>query len=51
MLKTDLYSAKKSKDSEALDSGTSQLGILSLTTTLEENNINGKTLIEFVKSV
>ena len=26
MLKTDLYSAMKSEDSEALDSGTSQLG-------------------------
>ena len=26
MLKTDLYSAIKSEDSEALDSGTSQLG-------------------------
>jgi len=26
MLKTDLYSATKSEDSEALDSGTSQLG-------------------------
>jgi len=26
MLKTDLYSAIKSKDSEALDGGTSQLG-------------------------
>jgi len=26
MLKIDLYSAKKSEDSEAIDSGTSQLG-------------------------
>jgi len=26
MLKTDLYSATKSEDSETLDSGTSQLG-------------------------
>ena len=43
MLKTDLYSAIKSEDSEALDSGTSQLG--------SQREFGGVEMRRFLKTV